>query len=138
MPLHSAMFTAMGSRIIKFNNYEYVNLFDFPRTVMSHPYECSDGRWIYHHGMFERFARQTLTAAGQDRMDRRSDRRCSGGRWMRIRWRFWQDRFAEMFKERTAWQWEADINSQGGACTVCKTVDEWLVHEHAVDAQDGG
>ena len=48
---------------------------------------------------------------------------------------FWQDRFAEMFKERTAWQWEADINAQGGACTVCKTVDEWLVHEHAVDAK---
>ena len=30
VPLHSAMFTAMGSRIIKFNNYEYVDLFDFP------------------------------------------------------------------------------------------------------------
>lgn len=130
-PLHSAMFTAMGSRIIKFNNYEYVDRFDFPRTVMSHPYQCADGRWVYHHGMFERFARQTLTAAGREEwideavslFGRPVDADTLG---------IWQERFAAMFKERTAWQWEADINAQGGACTVCKTVDEWLVHEHAV------
>ena len=134
VPLHSAMFTAMGSRIIKFNNYEYVNLFDFPRTVMSHPYECSDGRWIYHHGMFERFARQTLTAAGKTEWIEEVTS-LFGRPVDEDTLAFWQDRFAEMFKERTAWQWEADINSQGGACTVCKTVDEWLVHEHAVDAK---
>ena len=134
VPLHSAMFTAMGSRIIKFNEYEYVDQFDFPRAVMSHPYECADGRWVYHHGMFERFARQTLTAAGrEDWIDeavslfgRPVDADTLG---------FWQNRFAEMFKERTAWQWEADINARGGACTVCKTVDEWLVHEHAVESK---
>ncbi|MCE2501326.1 MAG: CoA transferase [Dehalococcoidia bacterium] len=134
VPLHSAMFTAMGSRIIKFNNYEYVDQFDFPRAVMSHPYECADGRWVYHHGMFERFARQTLTAAGRTEwidevvplFGRPVDPDTLG---------MWQERFAEMFKERTAWQWEADINAQGGACTVCKTVDEWLVHEHAVSSK---
>ena len=130
-PLHSAMFTAMGSRIIKFNNYEYVDQFDFPRTVMSHPYQCADGRWVYHHGMFERFARQTLTAAGREEW---IDEAVSlFGRPVDAETlAMWQERFAAMFKERTAWQWEADINAQGGACTVCKTVDEWLVHEHAV------
>ena len=134
VPLHSAMFTAMGSRIIKFNNYEYVDLFDFPRTVMSHPYQCADGRWVYHHGMFERFARQTLTAAGRtewiDEVTSLFGRPVDSETL-----EFWQERFAEMFRERTAWQWEADINAQGGACTVCKTVDEWLVHEHAVSAK---
>ena len=130
-PLHSAMFTAMGSRIIKFNNYEYVDRFDFPRTVMSHPYQCADGRWVYHHGMFERFARQTLTAAGREEW---IDEAVSlfGRPVDSDTLAMWQERFAVMFKERTAWQWEADINAQGGACTVCKTVDEWLVHEHAV------
>ena len=130
-PLHSAMFTAMGSRIIKFNNYEYVDRFDFPRTVMSHPYQCADGRWVYHHGMFERFARQTLTAAGREEW---IDEAVSlfGRPVDADTLAMWQERFAAMFKERTAWQWEADINAQGGACTVCKTVDEWLVHEHAV------
>ena len=131
VPLHSAMFTAMGSRIIKFNDYEYVDRFDFPRTVMSHPYQCADGRWVYHHGMFERFARQTLTAAGRtewiDEVAPLFGRPVDAETLA-----MWQERFAEMFRERTAWQWEADINAQGGACTVCKTVDEWLVHEHAV------
>ncbi len=133
-PLHSAMFTAMGSRIIKFNNYEYVDQFDFPRTVMSHPYQCADGRWVYHHGMFERFARQTLTAAGREEWI--DEAVALFGRPVDAdTLAMWQERFAAMFKERTAWQWEADINAQGGACTVCKTVDEWLVHEHAVDGK---
>ena len=131
------MFTAMGSRIIKFNDYEYVDLFDFPRTVMSHPYQCADGRWVYHHGMFERFARQTLTAAGKTEWIEEATS-LFGRPVDSDTLAFWQDRFAEMFKERTAWQWEADINAQGGACTVCKTVDEWLVHEHASRRQDGG
>ena len=131
VPLHSAMFTAMGSRIIKFNNYEYVDQFDFPRTVMSHPYQCADGRWIYHHGMFERFARQTLTAAGREEWI--DDAVALFGRPVDAdTLAMWQERFAAMFQERTAWQWESDINAQGGACTVCKTVDEWLVNEHAV------
>ena len=131
VPLHSAMFTAMGSRIIKFNGYEYVDQFDFPRTVMSHPYQCADGRWIYHHGMFERFARQTLTAAGREEWI--DDAVALFGRPVDAdTLAMWQERFAAMFRERTAWQWESDINARGGACTVCKTVDEWLVHEHAV------
>lgn len=131
VPLHSAMFTAMGSRIIKFNGYEYVDQFDFPRTVMSHPYQCADGRWVYHHGMFERFARQTLTAAGREEWI--DEAVALFGRPVDAdTLAMWQERFAGMFRERTAWQWESDINARGGACTVCKTVDEWLVHEHAV------
>ena len=131
VPLHSAMFTAMGSRIIKFHDYEYVDRFDFPRAVMSHPYQCADGRWVYHHGMFERFARQTLTAAGRE--DWIEEAVSLFGRPVDpATLEMWQGRFAEMFKDRTAWQWETDINAQGGACTVCKTVDEWLVHEHAI------
>ncbi len=134
VPLHSAMFTAMGSRIIKFNEFEFVDRFEFPRAVMSHPYECADGRWVYHHGMFERFARQTLTAAGKTEwIDEVVP--LFGHPVDSETLEFWQGRFAEMFRERTAWQWEADINAQGGACTVCKTVDEWLVHEHAVSAR---
>ena len=69
--------------------------------------------------MFERFARQTLTAAGKtewiDEVTSLFGRPVDADTL-----EFWQDRFAEMFKERTAWQWEADINAQGGACTVCQ------------------
>jgi crotonobetainyl-CoA:carnitine CoA-transferase CaiB-like acyl-CoA transferase len=30
--------------------------------------------------------------------------------------------------------WKDAINAAGGACIVCKTVDEWLVHPHAIAA----
>ena len=40
-----------------------------------------------------------------------------------------------MFKERTAKQWEDDIAEAKGVGTICKTIDEWLVHEHAIAGQ---
>jgi hypothetical protein len=30
--------------------------------------------------------------------------------------------------------WEEAISAAGGACTVCKTVEEWLSHPHALSA----
>ena len=38
----------------------------------------------------------------------------------------------DLFLEKTAKEWEDAIAVTGGACTVCKTIDEWLVHEHAI------
>ena len=134
VPLHNAMFTAMGSRIIKFHDYEYQDEFIFPRHVMSHQYQCSDGRWVQHHGMFERFARQTLTAAGHPEWIEEAAS-LFGSDVDREALDVWRKRFEDMFRQRTAREWEDAINAQGGACTVCKTVDEWLVHEHAVEAK---
>ena len=134
VPLYNAMFTAMGSRVIKFHDYEYQDKFTFPRHVMSHQYQCADGRWVQHHGMFERFARQTLTAAGHPEWIEEATS-LFGGDVDRETLDLWRNRFEDMFRQRTAREWEDAINAQGGACTVCKTVDEWLVHEHAVDAR---
>ena len=46
----------------------------------------------------------------------------------------WRERVENLFKEKTAKEWEDAIAETGGACTVCKTVDEWMVHEHALGA----
>ena len=134
VPLHSAMFTAMGSRVIKFHDYEYRDAFLFPRHVMSHQYQCADGRWVQHHGMFERFARQTLTAAGRPEWIEEATS-LFGGNVDQPTLDSWRKRFEAMFRERTAKEWEDAINAQGGACTVCKTVEEWLEHEHALEAK---
>ena len=47
----------------------------------------------------------------------------------------WTQRFEETFRQRTALEWQESINAAGGACTVCKTVEEWLDHPHPLDAK---
>jgi crotonobetainyl-CoA:carnitine CoA-transferase CaiB-like acyl-CoA transferase len=37
----------------------------------------------------------------------------------------WRDRFAAAFLERDALEWERLLNEAGGACTMCRTHDEW-------------
>ncbi len=44
----------------------------------------------------------------------------------------WQERVENLFREKTAKEWEDAIAQTRGACTICKTVDEWLIHEHAI------
>jgi crotonobetainyl-CoA:carnitine CoA-transferase CaiB-like acyl-CoA transferase len=133
VPLHSAMFTAMGRHLVKFETYRPGDNFAWPRHVMARQYQCADGRYVQHHGMFKRFVQQTLTAANRTEwlaeatslFERDVDDATLA---------LWVERFAEMFRQRTASQWEEAISAAGGACTVCKTIDEWLVHPHAVSA----
>ena len=130
VPLHSAMFAAMGRRLINMHAGEPFDLFTLPRLIMNHQYQCADGRWVQHHGMFERFFRRFLVVAGHpewtdellgllgDHLDPETGQ-------------MWLHRFEEIFRQRTAQEWEDVISAAGGACTVCKTTDEWLEHDHA-------
>jgi crotonobetainyl-CoA:carnitine CoA-transferase CaiB-like acyl-CoA transferase len=133
VPLHSAMFTAMGRHLVKFETFHASDNFAWPRHVMARQYQCADGRYVQHHGMFRRFLQQTLTAANRTEwleeatslFERDVDAATLA---------LWEERFRQMFRQRTAQEWEEAISAAGGACTVCKTIDEWLVHPHAVSA----
>ena len=133
IPLHSAMFTAMGRHLVKFETFQHADDFAWPRQVMARQYQCADGRYVQHHGMFERFVHQTLTAANRTEWIAAAvsliGREVEAGTIA-----LWVERFAQMFRQRTASEWEEAISAAGGACTVCKTIDEWLVHPHAVTA----
>lgn len=133
VPLHSAMFTAMGRHLVKFETFHAPDTFAWPRHVMARQYQCADGRYVQHHGMFERFIHQTLTAA--KRPEWLAEAVALVGHPVDAETTaLWVERFSEMFRERTAQEWEEAISATGGACTICKTIDEWLVHPHAVTA----
>ena len=130
-PLHAAMFSAIGVRLVRLHGSDITRGTGFVNigSVMSRQYRCADGRWVHNHGMYERFVHQFLQAAGREEWAndmiayvRGPDDAEGQAAWRR--------RFEEVFLERSAWDWERDINAAGGACSVCKTVDEWLVHEH--------
>ena len=131
VPLHSAMFAAMGRHLSKFHDINPPDLFTLPRNVMSHQYQCADGRYVQNHGMYQRFASQFLQAAGRPEwIEDLED--LYGAEVSPETIALWRERTENLFREKTAKEWEDAIADTGGACTICKTVDEWLVHEHAV------
>lgn len=131
VPLHSAMFTAMGRHLVKFHEYEPAERFTFPRHIMAHQYQCADGRWVQHHGMFERFARRFLEVAGHPEWTEEAVSHW-GQPVDRETLDMWRERFESIFQQRTANEWEDAINAAGGACVTCHTIDEWLEHPHAL------
>ena len=131
VPMHSAMFSAIGRHLVKLYDINPPDLFNLPRNVMSHQYQCADGRYFQSHGMYQRFVSQLMTAAnrpewvdelqalyGEDVPDETIA--------------MWKDRFEKMYAERTALEWEDAIAEAKGVGTICKTIEEWLVHEHAI------
>ena len=133
VPLHSAMFTAMGRYLVRWHDIETEDLFTLPRNIMSHQYECADGRWVQNHGMYERFVRIFLKVAGHPEWTEevvsyvgKPVEQKTIDEWLK--------RFEDVFRQRTALEWEEAISAAGGPCTVCKTIDEWLSHEHPLAA----
>ena len=127
------MFAAMGRHLSKFHDIDPPDLFTLPRNVMSHQYQCADGRYVQNQGMYQRFASQFLEAAGRPEwIEDMED--LYGADVSPDTVEMWRERVEDLFKEKTAKEWEDAIAETGGACTICKTVDEWLVHEHALAA----
>ena len=131
VPMHSAMFSAIGRHLVKLHDINPPDMFNLPRNVMAHQYQCKDGRYIQSQGMYQVFVGQLMAAAGRPEwIEDLED--LYGAEVAPETVDMWKDRFEKMFMERDAKQWEDDIAEARGVGTVCKTVDEWLVHEHAI------
>lgn len=133
VPLHSAVFAAMGRHLVKFHDTEPPDVFGLFRHTMARQYQCADGRYVQNHGMFQRFVRQFLGAAGREDWIEEfiSDAtRPVDPQSVKL----WTDRFESLFMQQSAKDWQEAISAAGGACAVCNTVDEWLVHEHSNNA----
>jgi crotonobetainyl-CoA:carnitine CoA-transferase CaiB-like acyl-CoA transferase len=133
VPLHSAMFTGIGRYMVKMHDMEVEYPFELPRRTMVKQYICSDGRFIQLQGMYERFVRRFLTVAGhpewvEDYVAGMGEQ--VGNQTVNM----WRERFRDIFLRRTAQEWEDAIGAAGGAGSVCRTVDEWMVHEQALAA----
>ena len=134
VPMHSAMFSTIGRHLVKLYDINPPDLFELPRNVMAHQYECADGRYIQCQGMYPVFVGSLMTAAGRPEwIEDLED--LYGVEVAPETIAMWKDRFEKMFLERTAKQWEDDIAAARGVGTICKTIDEWLVHEHAIESK---
>ncbi len=133
-PLYDAMFTAMGRHLVQFHDREDPDPRNQPRLPMQRQYQCADGRWVQNHGNYQRFVHQFLEAAGNPEWG--PDAVADFGQPLDLETAdMWIRRFEETFRQKTALEWQEAISAAGGACTVCKTVEEWLNHPHPLEAK---
>ena len=134
VPLYDAMFTAMGRHLVKFHDLADPDPRNQPRLPMQRQYQCADGRWVQNHGNYQRFVHQFLEAAGNP--DWGAEAVADFGKPLDVETAdMWVQRFKETFRQKTALEWQEAISAAGGACTVCKTVEEWLDHPHPLEAR---
>ena len=131
VPMHSAMFSAIGRNLVKLFDIDPPSLDEFPRNVMAHQYECKDGKFLQSQGGYAVFVGQLMAAAGRPEWVEELESLYNVETDPEVI-QMWKRRFEEMFLERDAKQWEDDIAAANGVGTVCKPVEEWLSHEHAL------
>ena len=126
-PLHDALYQAVGLRGLRYHNVEPAQRF----VPWVGAYECADGRWIFFHAAFSHFIRQFCEAAGvPEWLDEpwsngprvATDAELAGEARRRL---------TEIFRTRSALEWEELINAAGPPTVRCLDSHEWLEEEHA-------
>ena len=130
VPLYDAMYTAMGSALVR---RPEVPATPSPLSpAIGRFYECSDGRWLNVNAGYERALRPLLAALGHpDWYEPLTDTTLRDDDVARARW---ESKFAEPWRDRTALDWEAIMAEAGVPCTMCRTVGEWLDTAHALES----
>ncbi len=139
VPLFDAMFTTNAYRAMSHHHpngvtYPYSNgRFGEPRHYgpWNGFYRCKDGRWFYFNGSSNRNWRQVVEAVGitswaaQGLTDFDLLTNDPAVAEEAIR------QAGELFKTRTAQEWEDLVAEAGGEGALCRTSEEWTKHPHA-------
>ena len=127
VPLYDSMFTAMGSAIVRRP--------DIPAgpgalsPAIGRFYRCADDRWVNINATYERSLRPMLTAMGHpDWYDALTDERLRDNLEEREEW---AARFAEVWLQKPAAEWEDMMEDVGVPLTMCRTLREWMETDHA-------
>ena len=127
LPLYDAMFGAMGSQAVVLpEGADDAS----PHPVVARFYECSDGRWVNINAGYPRALIPMVRAFGHPEwaeplLDTESLRAHPEDRQL------WISALEEVWRERSALEWEQVMDEAGVPCTMCRTVDEWLDCEQA-------
>jgi crotonobetainyl-CoA:carnitine CoA-transferase CaiB-like acyl-CoA transferase len=133
VPLFNATFPSIGARAMHVHDPAHVA--PTPRGIWSGGFECADGRWVQFGGSGNQNFRQFVTAAGITDWDQEGLTDIE--RIMRDPDLFARHlpRARELFKTRTAQEWEDLVARAGSECAVCRTSAEWFQHPHALGSQ---
>jgi crotonobetainyl-CoA:carnitine CoA-transferase CaiB-like acyl-CoA transferase len=125
VPLFDGTFAAMGYRVSWMPNAPAMDPAAMRRLGgVGGQLECKDGRWVMYMGGNLR-ARDFLEATGAAEW---VDAAAAG----KMTYEEVAERARELFRTRTAKEWE-DLSAEiGTECGLCRTSAEWLENEHAL------
>ena len=129
VPVHDAMYQGMGTALVRHSKRSTGNQEGHP--VIKRFYQCKEGRWINVNISFFRFLKPFLDSIDHTEwlepltdinnlLSNETDR----NRWI--------NRFTEVWKNKTALEWENIMDELGIPGTMCRTIDEWLNSEHSM------
>ena len=128
VPLFDGMFAAIGGRGLRVHDAPDGP----PRGALSwtRQFECGDGRWVQFHTGNTKTSEFAALAGVTDWDDRGlfdRERLASDEALLAEQ----AERSVELFRSRTAQQWEDLVAEAGSECGVCRTSAEWMDHPHA-------
>ena len=133
VPLFDATFASIGRAGMRVHN-EQSSGTDL-RGIWGGHFQCKDGRWVRFSGSGNQNLQEFVDAAGisswreegltdLERLRREPDL------FAKL-----DSRLNELFKTRTAQEWEDLVAEAGSECTMCRTSEEWFSHPHALESK---
>ena len=136
VPLFDATFASIGRSGMRIHKEPAAgtDLRDL-RGIWGGNFQCKDGRWVRFSGSGNQNLNEFAELAGisswhaegltdVERLRRESDLADELER-----------RVVELFKTRTAQDWEDLVAQAGSECTMCRTSEEWFNHPHARESK---
>jgi crotonobetainyl-CoA:carnitine CoA-transferase CaiB-like acyl-CoA transferase len=133
VPLFDSTFPSIGARAMQV--HDPAHIVPTSRGIWGGVFECADGRWVQFGGAGNQNFRNFVEAAGITAWDQEGltdiarlmhDPQLRAAHLVRAR---------ELFKTRTAQDWEDLVARAGSECAVCRTSAEWFAHPHARASQ---
>ncbi len=133
VPLFDATFASIGRAGMRVHNEQDTG--PDLRGIWGGHFQCQDGRWVRFGGSGNQNLNQFVELAGisswheegltdLERLRREPDLASELER-----------RLKQLFKTRTAQEWEDLVAEAGSECTMCRTSEEWFSHPHALESK---
>jgi crotonobetainyl-CoA:carnitine CoA-transferase CaiB-like acyl-CoA transferase len=128
VPLFDSMFPSIGSRGM--HVHDPAHAVPSRAGIWGGNFECADGRWVQYGSGNQNF-REFVEAAGITDWDQEGlidiDRILNDAELYEKH----LQRARELFKTRSAQEWEDLVAKAGSECAVCRTSAEWFAHPQA-------
>ncbi len=130
VPLFDATFASIGRAGMRI--HDETKILPDTRGIWGGHFQCKDGRWVRFGGagnqnlneFVELAGITSWTADGLTDLTRFANEPALAAELDR--------RMKDLFKTRTAQEWEDLVAEAGSECTMCRTSEEWFSHPHAL------
>ena len=133
LSIHDAMFQGMGSQLVRHHQRQNGNQESHP--VIKRFYRCKDNRWInINIGGMKRFLEPFLKLVNKiEWLEQLSNSQLlSENKDLQIHL---EKEFEKLWIEKTAIEWENALDQIGVPGTMCRTVNEWIESDQAIQSE---